>query len=230
MGNESRQSTLWCVTGQTLRSTRTYFVPACNHSNTQKKSSYQLLVIFFSCLHTFFLSTSFTNSILRSQNPCFWSPMVRWQSCVFCTQYAHVFPLECACKYRNVLLSMNQIMRILRYMFPPYGKLMHVSSSSISRYGFIFLIYIDVGILDSFYDWTGCAENLSNGTHPSMKAWGIYFFPREVPPAHVTFVADEGSTFNWKRTGKGNIMCVSTSHHVPLCCLLWIWGGWTGWH
>lgn len=47
---------------------------------------------------------------------------------------------------------------------------MHVTSSSISRYVFVFLIYINLEILDSFYDGTGCAENLSHGTHPSINA------------------------------------------------------------
>lgn len=52
--------------------------------------------------------------------------------------------------------------------------------------------------------------------HPWMFVWGIYFFSREVPPAHVTFCFDEVSTFIWKETWKGNIMCVSTSPCFPL--------------
>lgn len=53
----------------------------------------------------------------------------------------------------------------------------------------MFLIYIGVEILDSFYDWTGCAGNLSHGTHPSMNACVRYLFiPRRSASCTCNFL------------------------------------------
>lgn len=101
----------------------------------------------------------------------------------------------------------------------PMGNLCMYLPGALADTFSVFLVYISVRISDSFYNWTGYAENLPHGTHPSTNACVRYFFflPQRSASCTCNFLLLTKMLLLTEKDQDKEIQCLSLPLTAPPC-------------